>query len=264
MIFRGRDAFLLGLMCEHRAGDDVADGVDAGDIGAQMRVDDNAAAIVPLDAGRVETEAVGKRHAPDRHQHAVGFDRLRRPAGCGLDLHLERFAGGVDAGDLRCELEGDALLLQHPVELPRHLAVDAGQDVIEKFDDHHLGAEPPPHRAELEPDDAGADDEQLLRHFGEVERPGRGHHALFIDVDAVEAGDVRAGSDDDVLRLQRLRLAVGGFHLDLARRDDLSRAVKRLDLVLLEQKVDALDVAVDVLLLVFQQCGADRRSPCRP
>ena len=42
---------------------------------------------------------------------------------------------------------------------------------------------------------------------------------LLVDVDAVEARDVRAGGDDDVLGLERLGLAVGVFHLDLARRD---------------------------------------------
>ena len=45
------------------------------------------------------------------------------------------------------------------------------------------------------------------------------------------------------------------FHLDLAGRDDAAGAVKRVDLVLLEQELDALDVAVDVLLLVFEQRG---------
>ena len=32
--FGDRDAFVLGLVRQHRAGDDVADGIDAGDIGA--------------------------------------------------------------------------------------------------------------------------------------------------------------------------------------------------------------------------------------
>ena len=98
----------------------------------------------------------------------------------------------------------------------------------------------------------------------EIERAGRRHDALLVDVDAVEAGDIRAGGDDDILGLERLRLAVVVFHLDLAGRDDARGAVKRLDLVLLEQELDALDVALDVLLLVFEQRRQDRRSACRP
>ena len=53
------------------------------------------------------------------------------------------------------------------------------------------------------------------------------------------------------LGLERLRLAVGGLHLDLAGRGDAAGAAKRLDLVLLEQELDALDVAVDALVLVL-------------
>ena len=50
-------------------------------------------------------------------------------------------------------------------------------------------------------------------------------------------------------------LPSAGLHLDLARRDNARGAAKRLDLVLLEQKLDALHVALDVLLLVFEQRG---------
>src|SRR5208283_2841188 len=141
------------------------------------------------------------------------------------------------------------------MELPRHFAVDTGQDVIEEFDDRHLGAQPPPYRTQLEPNDAGADDEEFLRYLGEFERAGRRHDALFVDVDAVEPRDVRAGSDADILGLKGLRLAVGVCHPDLARRADAGFAVKRFDLILLEQVIDTLDIAVDVLLLIFEQRG---------
>ena len=54
--------------------------------------------------------------------------------------------------------------------MPRHFAVDPGQDVIEEFDDRHLRAKASPHRAEFHADDAGADDEELLRDLAEFER----------------------------------------------------------------------------------------------
>ena len=165
---------------------------------------------------------------------------LRLAARGRLDLYLERLARSVDAGDLGGELERDALLLQQPMELPRDLAVDARQDVIEKFDDRDLRAEPPPYRAQLKPDNAAADDQKLLRHFGQVERAGRGHDALLVDVDAVKTRHVRAGGDDDILGLERLRLAGGVFDLDLAGRDDAAGAVECFDLVLLEQRMRRL------------------------
>src|SRR6516225_609801 len=65
----------------------------------------------------------------------------------------------------------------------------------------------------------------------------------------------RAGGDDDRLALDGLALAVGGLHLDLARRDDAAGAVEGVDLVLFEQEGDAFDVAVDALVLEFHHGG---------
>ena len=218
-----------------------------------MRIDDDAAAIVVLNAGSFETEPFGVRHAADRDQDHVGLDRLGGAAVDRLDLHLERLSGRVDAGDLRRQFESDALALLDALKLARDLAVEAGQNVIEKLDDGDLGAEAAPHRAELHADDAGTDHEQLLRHLGQIERAGRGHDAFLVDVDAGKPRHIRAGGDDDVFGLKRLGLAVGRLDLDLAGRGDAACTVKGLDLVLLEQKIDALDVALDVALLVFEQ-----------
>ena len=52
-----RDALVLGLVGEHRPGDHVADGVDAVDIGAVVRIDLDAPALVGDDAGFGKAEA---------------------------------------------------------------------------------------------------------------------------------------------------------------------------------------------------------------
>ena len=135
-----------------------------------MRVDDHAATVVFLHARLVESEPVREGHAPDRDQHHVGLDRLGRAAFRRLDGGLEGRAGCIDAGDLGRQSELDALPLQNALRLPRHLVVHAGQDAVEEFDHRHLRAEPPPHRAELKPDDARADHQQPGRHL--VERDG--------------------------------------------------------------------------------------------
>ena len=135
------------------------------------------------------------------------------------------------------------------MELPADLAVYAGQDAVKELDHDHLGAEPPPHRAELESDHAGADDQQPSRHLVQHQRASRGHDPPLVDVDARKPRHVRAGSDDDRLACDRLAPAVGGGHLDLAGPDDAPSALKRVDLVFLEQERDALDVAIDALVL---------------
>ena len=145
----------------------------------------------------------------------------------------------------------------------RDLAVHAGQDAVEEFDHRHLRAEPPPHRAELEPDHAGADHEQVLRHLVERERAGRGHDALLVDLDAREPRHVGAGGDDDVLGLQRLRLAVGAFHLDLAgrRRCGRCRAPQSI-LFFLSRNSTPLTLPSTPSSLNFIS-AADRASACR-
>ena len=71
------------------------------------------------------------------------------------------------------EVKNEALFFQRPLHQFGDLAVDAGQNAVEKLDHRHLGSQAPPDRAELEPDDAGADDNQLFRRRGEAERAGR-------------------------------------------------------------------------------------------
>src|SRR5438034_11158983 len=48
-------------------------------------------------------------------------------------------------------------------------------------------SEPAPHRPQLEPDGARADDEQALRHARERERLGRAHDALAVDRERADA-----------------------------------------------------------------------------
>ena len=166
-----------------------------------------------------------------------------------LDGRLQALARGVDRRDLGRQLERHALLLEQTLHLAAHLVVHAGQHAVEKFDDGHFRPETSPNRAEFKPDHAGADHQQMLRHLGKRERAGRRHDALLVDVDAFETRHIGAGGDDDGFRFQCLRRAVGGSDLDLAGRGDAAGAEKRIDLVLLEQEVDALDVAVDALVL---------------
>ena len=146
-----------------------------------MLVDDDPAALVERDAGLLEAEARGVGPAADGDEHDIGLERLGVAAGGRLDRDLERLAGGIDRGDLARQAEGDALLGEEALGLLRHLAVHAGQDAVEELDDGHLAAEPPPDRAELEADDAGADDDQPLRHRGQRQRAGRGDDALLVD-----------------------------------------------------------------------------------
>ena len=178
-----------------------------------------------------------------------------RAPGGRLDRGLELVSRQLDAGHLRRQFECDALLFEQALELATDLAVQSGQDAVEELDHDHLGAETTPHRSELEPDHAGADDKKPRRHFVQDQRTGRGHDALLVDLDAAQPRHVRAGGDDDGLAFNRLAGAVGRFHLDLAGRGDAADSREGVDLVFLEQEGDAFDVAVDALVLELHHGG---------
>src|SRR5262249_37882560 len=143
---RHRNAFVLGLVRQHRPSDHVADRIDAGHVALVMRIDDDAAAVVGLHAHVAEAEAFGVGHAADRHEHHVGFDRLggAATARSRFDFRLERPTRIVDRRHLGGELKGHALLLQNALEALGHVEIDARQDAVQKFHHGHLGAEPAP------------------------------------------------------------------------------------------------------------------------
>src|SRR6185312_17095913 len=107
-----------------------------------------------------------------------------------------------------------ALAFQKALSLTGHLAVDAGQDAIEKFHNLHLGTEPPPHGAELEPDDTCAYNEQSFGNLRQAERPRRGNYTPFIDLNAGKPRHVGTGGDDDGLRFDGLALPISRAHFD--------------------------------------------------
>src|SRR5262249_38275994 len=82
------------------------------------------------------------------------------PSGGWLDVYSKLLPRCLVPCHLGRKLEEDPLLLNHPLHLPADFAIHSQQDAVEDLDHDHLGAETAPHRAELEPDHASADDEQ--------------------------------------------------------------------------------------------------------
>jgi len=89
--FRDRDAFVLGLVRQHRSCDHVADGVDALHIGGEMTVGLHPAAGIEFNAGLFQPEPIGVGDATDTDHHHIGVDGVGGTAGCRLDLRLQHF-----------------------------------------------------------------------------------------------------------------------------------------------------------------------------
>ena len=111
-----------------------------------------------------------------------------------------------------------------PLRFLRERAVGHRQELLERLQHDDFGAEAAPHAAELEPDDARADDAKPLRHRVEFERAPGIHDLLAVELDAAQRHRLRAGGDHHVLGLQRALRAVGARELDLAAGQQLSVA----------------------------------------
>ncbi len=105
-----------------------------GTLVCEVLIDADAAAIVGLDPDFGEAEALGVGHAAHRHEHDVAFEGLGLAALCGFERELQALAVAVHIHDLGAKLEGEALLLEHALELLRHLAVEAGRDARQHLD----------------------------------------------------------------------------------------------------------------------------------
>ena len=82
------------------------------------------------------------------------------------------------------------------------------------------------------------------RHFPKLQRTGRGHDLLFVNLNALEPCHIGTRGYDDVFCCDDL-----ACHIDNACRLYLSGSPENRDLVLLQQEVDALGVAVNGFLL---------------
>ena len=76
-LFDADHRLVLGLVREHRRPGDIADRIEAGDVGLAIAVDDDGAAV-GLHAERFEAEVLDIALHADGRDHAVGGDLLDR------------------------------------------------------------------------------------------------------------------------------------------------------------------------------------------
>src|SRR5271154_7139832 len=154
--FDAGDAFVLGLMRQHRTNGHIADGPETR-YRCRKVLSWNEAAVVRLQVHCLEAKVADKGPTADRYQDHIRFDR-------GFDAVLEALYLDRDAGVVRSCLKHlcgqpkrDALLLEHFLTGRCDCRVRSGNDVIEEFNNFHLGAEAAPDRAGLKADAARAD-----------------------------------------------------------------------------------------------------------
>ena len=172
------DALLEAAVGQLEAGDDVADGVHALDVGAAALVGEHEAALHG-DALLLVAEPLGGGTAADGDQQQLGLDDV-----AALDGHGHAGVGVLDALERRAGAEVDLALAERPLErLGRRLVLD-GHEPGECLDDGDLGAEAGPHARELAADDAAAEHDDRLGHPVEAQGVLGGEHPLAVDLEA--------------------------------------------------------------------------------
>src|SRR4051812_43456908 len=243
-VLDGDDALVGGLVRERRAGDEIADRIDAVAARLQRAVDLDEAVVLALDAGVVQPEALDVGAAPGRDDEPVDLGALATVG----ELHAR--VARLDVLDRGAGDDLDALLLEAALGDLGDLGVLARQHAVDHLQEVDLGAEAHVGRGDLGPGRAGADDRQRARHL--LERP----RLLGAD-DApaeVRAGDAlrhRPGREDHALR--RLVLVVADA--DVAVAGESAGALEHLDLVLLEQPCHAARQGLDDLRAALHDGG---------
>lgn len=246
-------AFVFGFVGQHWAGDDVADGVDAGDVGLEVIVDCHAFAFIEFDANCFQPQTFGIRAAAYGDEDDLGLQFFCATT-CGL-FYDQRYLRTLNdgGGDFGRQLEFHALFIEGFLHDFRDFAIHRRQDAVDEFDDCDLRAEALPDRAEFEADDAAADHHHCFGNGRQGESTGRCHDALFIDCDAGERHAFGAGGDEDVFGGVALR-ARSAFDGDFADGGDFAPALKPVYFVFAEEIFDARRVGFYDGIFVAHHC----------
>ena len=236
-------------MGQHRLPRHVADGVDAGDVGALLLVDGDEP-LLDLHPDRLEAQVLRVRAAANGDHHLVGVDRLVFSADVEGDDRapvLLRPRLGLGPGE-----HLDAERLEPARHQLRRFRIVAGKDGGQRLDDRHLGAELGVEGADLDADVAAADHDEPLGHGREVQRAGRVDDPLAVELEPRNLDRPRAGGDDDRAGLDRRRCRSLPVELDGVAGDDARVARAVVAAVGLEQRLHAAGQLADDL--PFQVC----------
>ena len=170
---------------------------------------------------------------------------LRALPSCAFERGADSAAFVFDRGDGGVEQDSVKHLFQPLVQREDQIAIRAGKQSGQHFDDRHVRAERGVDRAEFEADVSAADDQQGAGNVFEIQRAGGIHHARRVELQRGNDRRARAGGDDDAVEGERLFGAVG--FRDPQRGGVLKRraALHVLHLALLRENAEAAGELLD-------------------
>ena len=185
--FRHGHAFIFGLMRQHGARNCVANSVNTSNIGGIMRIGLDLPALSQGDAKRVQSEAVDIGASSRGDKHHIGLD-LMLAVLFAFDIRNSCFAF-FDRNRLHCCAHGElkALFFENSEEGFLDLTIHAGGDLIQKFNDLNLSAQPRVDRSQFQTNDTGADHHQFARNFVQRQSACGGYDGFFVDRNSRQA-----------------------------------------------------------------------------
>ena len=231
------NAFILGLVREHRAGVTSPIAQTPGTFVLEVMTDLDLAALIGFDTGIASSASpsiLGLRPIDTSTTSASSVSLS--PPSAGSMVSVAFLPLTVQPVTLVPVLDIKALLLEHARAVLADIAVHAGQDLVEIFHDGDFRAEPQPDAAQLEPDHAAADHDQMSRHFRQFERAGAESTTTCLSLSISTPGN---GVTEEPVAI-RTFFAVYALVANIDRVGVFKRtmALDPVDLVLLEQKFD--------------------------
>ncbi len=190
---------------------------------------------------------------PDGDQQLIELHLFLVAVGkCGGEAH----AVGVLANifSLGAGFDADAGFLEEPFQFLRNLLVFHRHQTRQHFENGHLRPETIEDRSKLNAHCAGADDPNALGNGLHIQNLNVGEDQVVIRLQTREHARIGAGGENDVLCFNGLRTFVAG-HFNTAAAQQTSMALDQVHLVLAEQKLDALGVFGDDLILAIEHPG---------
>mmetsp|Transcript_37497 Transcript_37497/g.84557 ORF Transcript_37497/g.84557 Transcript_37497/m.84557 type:complete len:212 (+) Transcript_37497:658-1293(+) len=202
---------------------------------------------IKLNPDSLQTKVIHELAPAHADQDDVRLPVGGASAGRSLCAHLAHAVPQLlNASDLGLQLEVHALLLQNSKELLGNLAINANAtNGVEELHYGDVRPETSPHGAQLQADDAAADDSELLWDLVQSQSSSARDNLLLIEVYAWQAHDIRACGQHDVLCLDDLLAALAERNLDRIGACQGAVALDIVNLVVLEEHLNALGQRLD-------------------
>ena len=171
-----------------------------------------------------------------------------------FEARHETLSSGFDVGDLGAEPYCCVGCLGAAQQRSHQIFVGSRHELRHQLDDADRCPQRVIDGGHLQANDAATDDQQTLRHIGQLERSGRVDQALVVVRQTRQLGWPGAHGDHGLVEGHFAALPVRTLHADRVWRRELSKTVDDLDLASFGELLESTHEPCDHTLLEATQC----------